>query len=598
MERTMTGTFLPTTREDMEQRGWEMCDVILITGDAYIDHPSFGVSVIGRLLEKLGYRVGIIAQPDWRNPADFMKLGKPELFFGISAGNVDSMIANYTANKRPRTADGYSPGNRPALRPDRASIVYANRVRESFKDAVIVLGGIEASMRRLAHYDYWDNKVRRSILLDSRADILVYGMGESQVEEIARRLAEGEPARLLDGIRGTTVVRPGLDNLTNWEEIPPFEETASDTKAFAEAFRVTYAAMEPASGKPIVQRHGNRFVIQFPPAWPLSQQKLDAIYDLPYLRMWHPMYDADSGISGLETVRFSITSHRGCSGECAFCSLYFHQGRIVQSRSEKSILRETKRLAAQACFKGTITDIGGPTANMYKARCRRWESHEFCSHRTCLLPDTCPKFELGYERCIRLYRKMRQVHGVKHVFIGSGLRYDLLVGPGAQAYLREICEHHISGLMKVAPEHNSDEVLKLMNKPPFAVYEQFVDTFKRIAQKLKKKIFIVNYFISAHPGSSLTATLPLALYLARKGIAPEQIQDFTPSPMTSSACMYHTGKDPFTGQEIYVPKTFRERKKQRALIQYSNPANRRLIIEALKELKAMHRLPELTRKRQ
>ncbi len=582
---------MPISRKDMDKRGWDRLDVILISGDAYVDHPSYGTAVISRVLEANGFTVGIIAQPDWRSTRDFTQLGKPRLFFGISSGNTDSMVANYTVNKRPRRADKYSPGNRTGLRPDRAVIVYANRVREVFKDVPIVLGGIEASLRRFAHYDYWDDYLRRSILIDSRADILVYGMGESQVVEIARKLNSGSSAHSLDGIRGTVVVRKDISRFSDYLELSSFEEASGSKEKYSQAFVKMYGQMSPLRAKIVVQPYGRRQVVQFPPALPLSSKKLDKIYELPYARSWHPVYDSAGGVKGFETVRFSLTSHRGCCGECSFCALYFHQGRIVQSRSIESIEREARALSKKSDFKGTITDIGGPTANMYGMQCKLWTKNNFCAEKKCLIPRKCDSLTLGYEKCLQMYRRIRKIKGIKHVFIGSGLRYDLLVEGYARKYLKEICRYHISGQLKVAPEHCSESVLSAMNKPPFSLYQKFVEVFKNMSGALKKNLFLVNYFIIAHPGSSLRETLELALYLSQRGMCPEQIQDFLPAPMTVSSCMYWTEKDPFSGKKMYVSKTFRERKMQRALVQYNNPANTKLVIRALGELNAAYLLP-------
>ncbi len=590
----MSGRFLPISINDMNERGWSALDVIIITGDAYVDHSSYGAAVISRVLEKKGYKVGIISQPDWRSTEDFTRMGRPRLFFGITSGNVDSMIANYTANKRPRRTDDYSPGGKAGSRPDRAVIVYANKVREAFKDVPIVIGGIEASLRRLSHYDYWDDTVRRSILLDSRADILVYGMGERQVEEIAYRLEKTGQGATLDGIRGTVIVRKDISSLGEHVMVPPFRETADNKDKFIKAFRDIYSEADPYRSKIIVQPHDGRYVIQYVPALPLSPKEQDAIYELPYMNNWHTAYDRLGGVRGFETVRFSITSHRGCCGECAFCSLYFHQGRIVQSRSIGSVLREAERMARRKDFKGTITDIGGPTANLYAAECGRWKEKGACRGKKCLIPKKCDALELGYDKSLELYRNIRKIPGVKHVFIGSGFRHDLLVGVEADEYLEEICKYHISGLIKEAPEHCSNNVLRYMNKPDFKAYEDFVRAFQKKARQLKKNIYVVNYLISSHPGSSLADTLKLALYLAKHRIHPEQIQDFIPSPMSLAACMYYTERDVSSGKKIYVPKTTRERAMQRALIQYWDKRNRGVIIQALKELGAMNLLPKLT----
>ncbi len=644
--------FLPVTEKEIKSKGWDHLDVILITGDAYVDHPSYGAAVIGRVLEAAGFRVGIIAQPDWRTIDDFRRLGKPGLFFGITAGNLDSMVANHTSAKRPRKKDSYSPGGTAGLRPDRATIVYANRVREAYGDVPIVIGGIEASLRRFAHYDWWDNSVRRSILVDSRADILVYGMGERQIVEIAQRIQAGQG---LYGIRGTTILKklPAISgqqsadamqetggisrsaisdrrsagstflgshcepagrgvlslrgakrrgDLTNRiatalsrddskmlnVELPSYEEVKEDKDKFNEAFKVISLNQDPFSGTTIVQRHATHYVVQFPPPLPMKTSELDHIYDLPYEKAWHPSYDKDGGVPGFETVRFSIISHRGCCGNCSFCSLSMHQGRIVQSRSKRSIVEEAKALAGRKDFRGTITDIGGPTANLYQARCTRWESKGACTQKDCLVPEVCRNLKPGYRESIELYKEVMRLPGVRHVFIESGSRYDLLVKDSAEEYLRHICAFHISGQMKVAPEHCVEHVLRIMNKPSFGVYEQFVGRFEKTKKKIGKKLFLVNYFISAHPGATLSDALELSRYLRKKGIHPEQVQDFTPLPLTLSGTIYHTEKDPYTGRRVYVAKTFRERKMHRALIQYNDPKNRQLIMEAMRLLRQEH----------
>ena len=608
----MKNDFLSFTPEDLKKRGWDVLDVIIVAGDAYVDHPSYGGAVIGRVLENAGYRVGIIPQPDWRKPDDFRKLGKPRLFFGITAGNMDSMVANYTANKRPRQKDDYSPGGKAGLRPDRATIVYANRIREAFGDIPIVIGGIEASLRRFAHYDWWDNMVRRSILLDSRANILVYGMGERQVVEIAERLSKSES---LSGIRGTTIVtkdyavsseQPGTihpvnrrigepathddlpftihDSRNTAVEIPSYEEVKEDMEKFNEAFRLIYQNQDPFQGKTLMQKHGNRYVIQYPPPLPFTEHELDAIYELPYMKNPHPSYKEKGGIPGFETVRFSLISHRGCCGECSFCALSMHQGRIIQSRSKESILREATLLTKREDFRGTITDIGGPTANLYKAKCSLWDNKGACRNKQCLMPEKCKNLKTGYRDSIELYNEALSLPKVKHVFLESGIRYDLLTDNDSTGYFSHLCAYHISGQMKVAPEHTVDRVLKLMNKPPFHVYETFAKQYMETNRRLKKDQYLVHYFISAHPGSTLEDTFALSQYLMKRKIHPEQIQDFMPLPMTSAGCMYYTEKHPFTGEKLYVAKTFRERKMHRALIQYNNPKNKRLIEEAMKIL--------------
>jgi uncharacterized radical SAM protein YgiQ len=594
----MQTDFLPISQEDLKKKGWNALDVIIVTGDAYVDHPSYGAAIIGRTLEAEGFRVGIIPQPDWRHIDDFKKLGKPRLFFGVTAGNMDSMVANYTAGKRPRKKDDYSPGGNPGLRPDRATIVYSNRIREAFGDVPIIIGGIEASLRRFAHYDWWDDSVRRSILLDSRADILVYGMGEIQVVEIAQRLLQNKD---LAGIRGTAIVGKksgGMDKRTGINdkrqtgnviilpegsiEIPSYEEVSKDKTRFNEAFKIIYTNQDPFKGKVLAQKHDTRYVIQYPPPLPFSAGQLDKIYELPYMRSWHPVYIKSGGIPGFETVKFSIISHRGCCGECSFCSLYMHQGRIIQSRSKRSILNEASLISERPEFKGTITDIGGPTANLYQATCTLWKHTGTCQDKHCLIPVKCKNLKTGYREGMELYSRILALRNVKHAFIESGIRYDLLIDKDSSEYLAYLCKHHISGQMKVAPEHSADHVLKIMNKPTFDVYDKFVIKYNEINKSLNKKQYLVNYLISSHPGSTLEDTLSLALYLMKRNIHPEQIQDFTPLPLTLSGTMYYTEMHPFTYEHIYVPKTFRERKMHRALIQHGNSKNRAMIRKALK----------------
>ncbi|MFC2140298.1 YgiQ family radical SAM protein [Candidatus Auribacterota bacterium] len=579
----MKKDFLPITKNDLKERKWRELDIILLSADAYVDHPSYGVAIIGRVLENNGFRVGIIAQPDWKKKDDFLRLGKPKLFFGITAGNLDSMVANYTANKRLRKEDEYSPAGKIGLRPDRASIVYTNRIKEFFPGVPVILGGIEASLRRLAHYDYWSNSVRRSILLDSKADLLVYGMGERQVVAIAERLKGGESLNDIN-ISGTVVVKKSLEQLNNYTQIPSFEGVREDKKAFSLAFKAIYEEADPHRGKIIVQAHDKRFVIQYPPAKPLSSKELDHIYDLPYLRSWHSIYDKKGKITGLETVRFSVVGHRGCCAECSFCSIGFHQGRIIQSRSEASIKNEIYQIVQKKDFKGTITDVGGPTANLYRADCKLWQKKGACQHKNCLFPQKCKNLKLGYEETIQLWRALKKDKKIKHLFIGSGLRYELLLDKASENYLKELCLYHISGQLKVAPEHTDEIVLKAMRKPPFSQYEKFVDKFRAMNQKLGKKQYLVNYFICSHPGSGLKEALKLSLKLKKRKIHPEQVQDFIPLPMTMASCMYYTGKDPLTGQKLAVANTFRERKMQRAFAQYKQKKSKKWIFEALKEL--------------
>ena len=576
--------FLPISKDDLKRRGWSELDIILVTGDAYVDHPSYGVALIGRVLVDAGFKVGIIAQPDWRVLDDFKKLGRPKLFFGVTAGNIDSMLARYTANKKIRNIDDYSPEGWAFLRPERASIVYANKLQEAFKGVPIVLGGIEASMRRLAHYDFWSDKVRRSLLLDSKADIIVYGMGEKQILEIAYRLKDSVGVTGLENIRGTVIARRSLDGFKDYVLIPSFEEMVQNKDKFNAAFKIIYSESDSVSGKAIIQKCGDRFIVQYPPAQPLSTEEIDKIYALPYMRNWHPAYDKDGGIPGFETVRNSITSHRGCLGGCSFCSLHLHQGRIIQSRSIESIIREIAAIAEDKKFRGTITDIGGPTANMYMALCSSWEKTGACRNKQCLLPEKCKNLSLGYEHSIRLWNELKKIPRVKHVFVGSGVRYDLLVERYSDRYLHELCASHISGQLKVAPEHCAGSVLRLMNKPQFKMYEKFIDRFEAFNKRLSKEQYLVNYFIAGHPGARLEDALELAVYLAKNHIHPEQVQDYIPLPMTLSGSMYYTEKNPFTGKHLYVAKSQGERVMQRALLQYKNPQNRKHILKALKIL--------------
>ncbi len=569
----MTPAPLPMSRAEMQERGWDRLDVLLVSGDAYVDHPSFGTALIGRLLESLGYRVGIVAQPDWRGLNDFQALGRPRLFAGISSGNVDSMVANYTANRRPRRTDDYSPADRAGLRPDRALIVYANRLREAFPAVdgsprlPLVLGGIEASLRRLAHYDYWDDAVRRSVLLDAKADLLVYGMGEAAIGEIAARLAAGEPVAALQGIRGTAILCRPEEIPDAALRLPSFEQARDDPEAFLEAFRAIYANMSPRAARALAQPHGERWVVQNPPALPLPGPELDRLHELPFSRRWHPRYDAEGGVRALETVRWSLISHRGCCGECSFCSLYLHQGRIVSSRSPESVLREARRLAEQPDFKGTITDIGGPTLNLYAASCPLWERQGFCDGRRCLLPEKCPRLRLGYRQALRLYREVRGLPRVKHVFLASGFRHDLLLQQEADEYLEEVLRHHVGGQLKLAPEHSEQRVLDLMGKPRYPVYLSFLEKVARLGRKIGRRIYLVNYFISAHPGAGLEEARGLAQALGRRNMHPEQVQDFLPLPLTVSGAMYHTGVHPFTGERVYSARSLEERRLQRALLQ-------------------------------
>ncbi len=574
-----TFPFLPMFPHEVQQKGWDGIDVLLISADPYADHPAYGVAVIGRLLESHGYRVGIIAQPDWKKKDDFVRLGRPRLCACVACGNVDSMIVNYTANKRRRRSE--NKGGYDGTRPDRVGIVYTNRLREAFKGLPVILGGVEASMRRLAHYDYWDDAVRRSMVIDAKADMLVYGMGERAIIDVVRRLDSGEEISAICGVRGT-VVRVKKDQIPATAVMAPaFEAVCKDAHAFNQAFQMEYHEMNPYQGKPLVQPHADQYVLALPPALPLTTVELDKVYALPYTRDVHPFYQPLGGIKGFETVRWSMTVVRGCPGECSFCGLSMHQGRVVQSRSEQSILEEAKRIAQHPDFKGTISDVGGPTANLYGARCKMWSTHGACSKKKCLMPSKCPSLEVSYARTLALYQAIGKIPKIKHVFVSSGLRYDLLLESDAQEYFRELCRHHISGQMKVAPEHTEDHVLALMNKPPYARYEQFVKMFERVNARLKDRRYLVSYFISVHPGSCLEDAFACASKLLSQHVRPEQIQDFLPLPMTVSSCLYYTGMHPLTGEKVFVPKNQRDRSMQRALVQSQNVENQPLIRRAL-----------------
>lgn len=581
----------------MEKRGLGELDVIMISGDAYVDHPSYGAAMIARSLEREGFSVGIIAQPDIRNIDAFRALGRPRLFFGVTAGNLDSMVANYTANRKPRSSDDYSPGGKAGRRPDRATIVYANMARRAYPDVGIVIGGVEASLRRLSHYDYWSDNVRRSLLLDSKADILVYGMGERQTVEIAKRLNSGDDIKRLDNIPGTVVARKSLVELRNFMMIPSFEETSTGKDKFNEAFKKIYEEQDHKRGRAIVQKHAARYVVQFPPPAPMTEAEMDDLYRGVFAMRPHPSYDAHGGVPGFETVRWSVTSHRGCPGQCAFCSLFMHQGRIVQSRSRSSVIGEIKNIASRGDFKGTITDIGGPTANLYSAYCPRWEPSGACKDRKCLVPKKCQNLKPGYAETLKLWREAAKIQGVRNIFIGSGVRYDLLAESHADEYLKELCKYHVSGQLKVAPEHSEISVLELMNKPRFDVYKTFVSRFEAANRSAGKRQYLVNYLITGHPGTTLEDALNLALEMKKMHIRPEQVQDYLPLPMTLSGCMYHTGKDPLTGNSVYVARGARERKLQRALLQSSQPQNRRYVLEALKKLGKLELADILLKKR-
>ena len=574
--------FLPVSREDMARRGWDFYDFLLITGDAYVDHPSFGPAIIGRLLEGSGYRVAVLAQPDWHSAAPFAALGRPRLGVLIGAGNIDSMVAHYTAAKKRRHDDAYSPGRRAGLRPDHATVVYSNRVREAFGDIPIVIGGLEASLRRFAHYDYWEDKVRRSILFDSQADILTYGMGETATLEIAARLASGTPVEEITDVRGTCVTAkfPGICAYPR-VEAPSFEEVSASKEAYARANMIEYQEHDAVSGKAIVQKHGDRFLIVNPPAFPLTTQELDRVAELPYVREPHPMYDELGGVPAIEEVRFSVTHNRGCFGACNFCSLAFHQGRTISCRSHESVIREVRALTEHPGFKGYIHDVGGPSATFRRPSCQKQLKSGMCRNRACLAPEPCPNLDADHTDYMLLLRKLRAIPKVKKVFIRSGIRFDYLMKDPSGEFFTDLVQHHISGQLKVAPEHCVAHTLDYMGKPHIEVYEKFREKYFKLNRRYGKDQYLVPYLISSHPGSTMKDAVALAVYLKENHIRPEQVQDFYPTPATASTTMFYTGIDPYTMEKVFVPTDPYEKKLQRALLQYYKPENRRLCIEAL-----------------
>lgn len=575
--------FLPVNREDMKQRGWDQLDFIVVSGDAYVDHPSFGHAIVSRVLEKAGYRVGIIAQPDWRNLQDFKKLGRPRLGFLVGAGNLDSMVTHYTVARRRRTDDAYSPGGKPGLRPDRATLVYVNKLREAYKKVPILIGGIEASLRRFAHYDYWSDSVRRSILIDSEADLLIYGMSERQVVDVADFLNAGLDVKYLHHLPGTCYIAEQEPDPENGIEIPGYEAVLADKRAYAEAFKVQYEEQDPIRGRVIYQKHKDRYLVQNPPAMPLTAEEMDDVYALPYTRTWHPDYAAAGGIPAIEEVQFSLVSERGCFGACSFCALTFHQGRIIQARSHESLVEEAVQITQMEGFKGYIHDVGGPTANFRFPSCSKQLKLGTCKDRQCLWPEPCPNLRVDHKDYINLLRKLRGIPRIKKVFIRSGIRYDYMLCDKDPTFFRELVEHHVSGQLKVAPEHISDPVLHAMGKPCGKAYRQFSDVFFRQNAIIGKEQYLVPYLMSSHPGSTLKSAVELAEFLRDIGYQPEQVQDFYPTPGTLSTCMYHTGLDPRTMKQVYVPKDPEEKRMQRALLQFRNPRNRELVIKALEK---------------
>lgn len=580
----MEQKFLPLCREDMEARGWDQADFVYVIGDAYVDHPSFGHAIISRLLESRGYRVAILSQPDWKDDKSITVYGEPRLAFLVSAGNMDSMVNHYAVSGKRRAADAYTPGGVMGKRPDYAAVVYGNLIRRTYKHTPVVLGGIEASLRRLAHYDYWSDRLKRSILLDSGADMISYGMGERSIVEIAEALEAGISVRDLTYIEGTVVRTRSLDSVYDALVLPSFEEMQRDKREYAKSFYTQYCNTDPFSGRRLAEPYpGNVYVVQNPPAKPLTQMEMDDIYGLPFTRTFHPSYQALGGVPAIEEVRFSLTGSRGCFGGCSFCALTFHQGRIVQSRSRESLLEEARQMTKEADFKGYIHDVGGPTANFRHPSCEKQWEHGVCPKKQCLFPKPCKNLQADHREYVDILRALRELPGVKKVFIRSGIRFDYLLADPDPAFLRELCSHHVSGQLKVAPEHVSDGVLELMGKPKNQVYQQFVDRFVKMNRSLKKEQYLVPYLMSSHPGSSWKEAVELAEFCRDMGYMPEQVQDFYPTPSTISTCMYYTGLDPRTMKPVYVPKNPHEKAMQRALIQYRNPANYDLVKEALQK---------------
>ncbi len=574
--------FLPISKEDMERRGIEQLDFVYVIGDAYVDHPSFGHAIISRVLEAAGYSVGIISQPDWKDEKSITVLGRPRLGFLISGGNMDSMVNHYFVSGRHRPMDAYTPGGEPYKRPDHATVVYGNLIRRVYKDVPVIIGGIEASLRRMAHYDYWSDSFKRSILLDSQADLISYGMGEKSIVEIADALAGGIAVRDITFIAGTVYKTKDISGIYEGIRLPSYEEMKAEPRRYAESFQVQYCNTDPFTGRTLIEAYpGGVCVVQNPPQPPLTTQEMDDVYDLPYMRTSHPSYEAAGGVPAISEIRFSLVSNRGCFGGCNFCALTFHQGRTVQVRSHESILREAEGMLQDKDFKGYIHDVGGPTANFRRPSCQKQMTRGVCKNRQCLFPQPCPNLEVDHADYLTLLRRLRALPGVKKVFIRSGIRFDYLLADRDDAFFRELVEHHVSGQLKVAPEHISDAVLEKMGKPGKAVYERFVRQYNRLNEQLGKKQFLVPYLMSSHPGSTLKEAIELAEYLRDLGYMPEQVQDFYPTPSTVSTVMYYTGIDPRNGEPVYVCRNPHEKAMQRALIQYRNPNNHALVMEAL-----------------
>lgn len=574
--------FLPICREDMEKRGWDRPDFVYVIGDAYVDHPSFGHAIISRVLEAHGYKVAIISQPDWRDDASVTVFGEPRLGFLVSAGNMDSMVNHYSVSKKRRDKDAFTPGGEMGKRPDYATVVYCNLIRHTYKKTPILIGGIEASLRRLAHYDYWSDKLKRSVLLDSGADLLMYGMGERSVLEIAEALDAGIPVSHITYVDGTVYRTNSMESVYDALILPAYEGLKQDKLKYAQSFYTQYCNTDPYSAKRLAEPYGEKlFVVQNPPAKPLSQQEMDRVYSYPYMRNYHPDYEQAGGVPAILEVKYSLVSNRGCFGGCSFCALTFHQGRIIQTRSHESIMAEAGQMIWEPDFKGYIHDVGGPTANFRHKACAKQDTYGACPNKQCLFPKPCKNLKVDHKDYLVLLRKLRGLPNVKKVFVRSGIRFDYVMADADDTFIRELCEHHVSGQLKVAPEHVADPVLQMMGKPGNDVYAAFVKKYNKINGKLGKKQYLVPYLMSSHPGSTLREAVALAEYLRDLGYMPEQVQDFYPTPSTISTCMYYTGVDPRTMKPVYVPKNPHEKAMQRALIQYRNPKNYELVKEAL-----------------
>ncbi len=573
--------FLPISKQDMLDRGWQQCDFVYVIGDAYVDHPSFGHAIISRVLEHAGYTVGIISQPDWKNPKSIDIFGKPRLGFLVSGGNMDSMVNHYSVTKHRRKTDAFTPGGVMGKRPDYATVVYCNLIRQTYKDVPILIGGIEASLRRLAHYDYWSESLKRSILLDSQADLLMYGMGEKSIVEIADALNSGMEVKDITYIDGTVFRTHELDESLPTIVLPAYDALKNNKRTYAESFRLQYGNCDPFTAKRLAEPYGKEFVVQNPPQKPLTTEEMDAVYSLPYMRTWHPSYQKAGGVPAIEEVKFSLVSNRGCFGACSFCALTFHQGRIIQVRTHESILEEAETMVKDKDFKGYIHDVGGPTANFRHSACEKQLTKGACPHRQCLYPTPCKNMKADHSDYISLLRKLRKLPGVKKVFVRSGIRFDYLLADKKDTFFKELVQHHISGQLKVAPEHVADAVLDRMGKPRNAVYNRFVDKYFALNKQFGMNQYLVPYLMSSHPGSTLKEAIELAEYIREMGYNPEQVQDFYPTPSTLSTVMYYTGIDPRTMEKVYVPTDPHEKAMQRALIQYRNPKNYYLVKEAL-----------------